>query len=84
MLQVQSAGFDPTLDVQKEQGLAEGDAELAVLTNRYPFLGVQETGRGRFIDPAVFLFEMLNGVTNFRTPGSPWKVSTFRTGVTRF
>ena len=31
MLQVQSAGFDSILNVQEEQSLIEGDAELAVL-----------------------------------------------------
>jgi len=46
MLQVQSAGFDCILNVQEEQSLIEGDAELAVLTDGYPFLGIQENGRG--------------------------------------
>ena len=62
MLQVQSAGFDSVLNVQEEQGLIEGHAELAVLTDGCPLLGVQEAGRRRLIDRAVFLFEMLDGV----------------------
>ena len=62
MLQVQSAGFDSVLNVQEEQSLIEGDAKLALLGNGRPLLSVQETGWGRFIDRAVFLFEILDGV----------------------
>ena len=62
MLQVQSAGFDSILNVQEEQSLIEGDAELAIAVNCCLFLGVQETGRGGSIDPAIFLFEVLDGV----------------------
>ena len=62
MLQVQSAGFDSVLNVQEEQSLIEGDAKLALLGNGRPLLSVQETGWGRFVDRAVFLFEVLDGV----------------------
>ena len=62
MLQVQRARFDRALNVEEEQGLIEGDAELAVLVDSLPFFGVQETDGCRFIDRAVFFFEMLNGV----------------------
>jgi hypothetical protein len=61
MLQVQSAGFDSILNVQEEQSLIEGDAELAISVDCCLFLGVQETGRGS-IDPAIFLFEVLDSV----------------------
>ena len=62
MLKVQSAGFDSVLNVQEEQSLVEGNAELAVLTDGYPFLGIQEADGRRFIDSAIFLFEVLDGV----------------------
>ena len=62
MLLVQSAGFDSILNVQEEQSLIEGDAELAISVDCCPFLGVQETGRGGAIDAAIFLFEVLDGV----------------------
>ena len=62
ILQIQSAGFDSVLNVQEEQSLIEGDAKLALLGNGRPLLSVQETGWGRFVDRAVFLFEVLNGV----------------------
>ena len=51
MLEVQSARFDSVLNMQEEQSLIEGDAELAVLGNGCPFLGVQETGRGPIYRP---------------------------------
>src|ERR1700722_9283365 len=57
MLQVQSAGFDSILNVQEEQSLIEGDAELAVPVDCCLFLWVQESGRGGSIDPAIFVFE---------------------------
>ena len=62
MLQVQSAGFDSILNVQEEQSLLEGDAELAISVDCCLFLGVQETGRGGSFDPAIFVFEVLDGV----------------------
>ena len=62
MLQVQSAGFDSVLNVQEEQSLVEGNAELAVLADGYPFLGIQEADGRRFIDRAIFPFEVLDGV----------------------
>jgi hypothetical protein len=61
MLQVQSAGFDSILNVQEEQSLTEGDAELAISVDCCLFLGAQETDRGGSIDPAIFLFEVLDG-----------------------
>ena len=62
MLQVQSAGFDSVLNVEEEQSLIEGDPKLAILVECRPPLSVQETDRHRFIDPAVLLFEVLDGV----------------------
>ncbi len=62
MLQVQRAGFDPTLNVQEEQRLIEGNTEFALLLDCCPLLRIEEAGRRRFIDRAVFLFEVLNGV----------------------
>src|SRR5437870_13166553 len=40
-------------------------SELTLLLNCCPLLRIQEAGRRRFIDSAVFLFEMLEGVDQF-------------------
>jgi hypothetical protein len=62
MLQVQRAGFDPTLNVQEEQRLIEGNTEFALLLDCCLLLRIEEASRRRFIDRAVFLFEVLSGV----------------------
>ena len=38
MLQVQSTGFDSILNVQEEQSLIEGDAELASRVTRFALM----------------------------------------------
>ena len=84
MLQVQSAGFDPALNVQEEQGLVEGDPESPLLGYLRLFLRVEKGDRRRFVDSTILFFEMLDGVQQFTTLGSPWKVSALRIGLTRF
>ena len=62
MLQVQSAGFDPALNVQEDQGLVEGDPESPVLGYLRLFLRVKKGDRRRFVDSTILFFEMLDGI----------------------
>ena len=84
MLQVQSAGFDPALNVQKEQGFVEGDPEFPILGYLRLFLRVQKADRRRLSTAPSFSLKCLMASSNLRAPGSPWKVSTLRMGLTRF
>jgi hypothetical protein len=44
---VQRAGFDPTLNVQEEQRLIDGNTEFALLLDCCPLLRIEEAGRRR-------------------------------------
>ena len=84
MVQVQSAGFDPVLNVQEKQSLVDGNAELAILTDDCPFLGSKKPVGTDLSTAPSFSLKCSMASANFRTPGSPWKVSALRIGLTRF
>lgn len=85
MLQVQRAGFDPALDMEEEQGLVKGNTELVPsLLTAARSSGSKKPVGADLSTPPSFSLKCSMASTNFRTPGSPWKVSAFRIGLTRF
>ena len=67
VLQIEGAGFDPSLYMSKQQGLIKGYSELsASVIYGITFHGFQKIVRGIFVNKTIFFLKILDGTEQMR------------------